>query len=478
MTHHEEQKLLRDAEQSERESRHIGGTELSDAVRQGIGKGKKRASRRRTAYGTGTLAAAAAVVIALSASLLPGGESSPAPSAVTAGVQSDPAAAGQPETSDEDSGYLSIDDYRSVGMETKFFNAINRGHMKAIGEKQEKDGYTLTLKGAALDKRKMYVVAELRNDSDRVVRLTNPLVSFDNVQAVSWSLSNGEVLPPGGSKYLFIENKLASGIDDPDQAVFHAEAYAGEFGDPKAEEISFDIPFELDAQDLLDDTRTVEVGRELTIDGQRIEIQRVMLSPLGTYVDYAYADTNTKHVFSLNSPNLKVSSEKSSESPAFQQNDQSENGQRTLIFSAVLNSLDADSIVLSAEGIAALDPEQLKLVVDTEKGRILQGGDSTLSVSADPKERAFTFEQDMGEYSEENHRDASQISFEDTVVDAEGRTYSLPYAVSGTTEQVQGRLIDKSTYRIEEKDVVQPITFTISNYWNTNKEQAELELLR
>ncbi|MCQ4087411.1 hypothetical protein [Saccharibacillus sp. JS10] len=483
MTDHQERQLLSDAEQTEQAARHIDQTKLNEAVRQGMTKGKKRAKQRRTFYQAGIVTAAAATVIALSASLMPGAQDAPISNPITAGIKSNLPI--KPSPTPAKPGYLSIDDYRSVGMDIHFFEGIKKGYFQSIDAKQEKDSYTLTLKGAAMDNRKLYLVAELRNDSDQEVRLKNPWIDFGKQAPTSWVSSNADVVRPGEQKYFFIENKLQSDVNYPNQAVFSAnvELHEDPFSGVNLPQTEFEIPVQFNSQDLLNQVETLKVDKELVIDGQRIEVQQVQLSPLGTYVDYRYADQNSQRIFDLDTPELKVNGSgqtkipRSAQThiPVFLQKDESSDGQRSLIFDALAERSKPDSIIFSIDGIATLDKEKLNMVVDTEKGEILSGGDGSVNISVDASQKTFTLEQDVGEYAEGDPLNTSPMMFEDTFVDAKGISHQWKGFERIETITKNNRLIVKRTLSLSDGDIAQPITLTINNYGKVYKEYAEIE---
>ncbi|OWR27394.1 hypothetical protein CDO73_22500 [Saccharibacillus sp. O23] len=467
----EERKLLRDAETSQRDAEQVGQMRLDEAVRAGIGQGKKRAARRKAVYGTGFAAAAAAAIIALSPALMPGPGAEPAAQNVTAGAPKNEPAAEQAK-----SGYEKIDDYRSNGTDLKFSSALRNGYVSSLSESQEQNGYTVTLKGMAMDKRGMYMIVSLKNDTQKKARLSQIKVDFGDNYPVTWlSLSSSSGVAPGTSQNFFIENQLDPTKDYPDQARFNVEVYSGEFGQPEGQSTKFDIPFTAATQDLIPKTRTVEVAKELEVDGQKIRIERIEQSPLATYVDYRYEETNSKKIFDLINPQVKLSDESGSDTPLMWREYESENGLKTMVFAAS-KIQNAESAKLAVEGISAIEPEDLKLVVNTETGEIIQGGDSTLSVLPDKEKGTVTFRREL-ESEGENSGFSHPTEFEDTFTDAKGTVHDTPIVSEGYSEGSGGKQIESTVYRLSDPTIVQPITFTLKNYWAPIQEKAEVELL-
>lgn len=465
----EERQLLRDAETAQRDSERIGQMRLDEAVRAGIGQGKKRAARRKAVYGTGFAAAAAAAILALSPALMPGPGAAPTPQNVTAGV---PQASGSEEAKP---GYENIKDYRSSGTDMKYFNALKSGYVASLSESQTQGDYTVTLKGVAMDDRSMYLIAELKNDTSTKARFSKLVMDFGSEYPVSWVSMAADSVPPGASRKIFLEYQLDSRQPYPGKANFRAEVYGGEFGQPEGKAVPFDIPFELNTQDLADQIHTVEVGRDLEVDGQKIKVERIEISPLATYVDYRYEKTNDKKIFELLDPKVKLDGKFGSDIPILGREYESKDGLHTMVFAAS-KIQDVIGASLTVQGISAIKPEDLKLVVNTETGEIIQGGDSSLSVLPDKEKGTVTFRRELASDGEDGGF-SHPTEFENTFTDAAGVVHDWPLAKEGYTEGTGSQQTQSEVYEWNGSNIVQPITLTMKNYWAPIKEKAELELL-
>ncbi|MEJ8304869.1 DUF4179 domain-containing protein [Saccharibacillus sacchari] len=472
MSNHEEQKLLHDAEQSERESRTIGSMELNEAVRQGIGKGKQRVTRRRAVYGTGVFTATAAAIIALSASLLPGAgapNESPAPSAVTAGVPNEQAATEQ----SEDVPKENIADYANIGMDSTLNHLIQGGYMNSLSEKVEQDGYTLTLRGEAMDDRKMYVAFSLANDTDQPVTFNNTEVDFGADAYTKWiSTYMGEngVLPAGADATFFAEIELSGGTDYPQKAVFRTTVTPGEFGNPTGEGSRIEIPFNAHPDTLKTEIRTTEVNGELTVGGQKIEVSTLETSPLGVYVDYAADESNDKQVFELIDPVLKIASEDGSQIADLHFTAEQSKG--TLTFEPT-GIEDPASIDFTIAGISAADTDRTLLVVDTTTGEIVEG-DEAMSVAVDSSGKELTFERKV-ETSSDDGRYIPMFQLSDTFTDAAGTEHQL-ISKSGYRDEADGTSVDKLIFELDGQAIQQPAAFRIEKFWEPIWEPAELKI--
>ncbi|NGZ77364.1 DUF4179 domain-containing protein [Saccharibacillus alkalitolerans] len=469
MTNHEEEKLRRDAERAARDSEKVGSMELNEATRRGIGQGKKRAARRRAVYGTGAVTAAAAAMIALSSSLMPGSGATgdePGQPRVTAGVPN----GGQ----EADAQKENPKDYRGVGMDANVSRIIERGHMSSIDRTVSKDGYTLTLRGEAMDDRKMFVALSVKNDTDQIARVSRTEVDFGEGVHSQWKSrmgTEGELIPGSTATYI-AEIELSPEDEYPEDAIFRAGITPGDFGRPAGQEVTIDVPFKAHTEALKDEIETVEVNRELEVSGQKIEVKSVEITPLGIYLDYAENEANDKRLFSLIDPKLKLTDADGTTvaNPRFIGGTY---GKDTLNFEAA-DLESPSSIDFSVAGISAADPEQTRLVLDTETGKIVEGGEG-LTVSVDPDEKEITLERTVGEYNEYNQVHADAFMLEETFTDAKGIEHKLSDPL-GERENRDGKMTESLTVGLGAGEVAQPAEFRIRSYWNPILEAAELKI--
>ncbi|WP_172256445.1 DUF4179 domain-containing protein [Saccharibacillus deserti] len=465
MTKREEEKLARDAEQMDRDSRQVGQMELKEAVKKGIVQGRKRSARHRTVYGTGAAAAAAAAIIALSASLMPGadgpGEASDR-SAVTA------AAPQVPESAKE-----KMKDYRGIGMDSKYYKAIQGGHMSSLNQTVKKDGYTLTLRGEAMDERRMLVAFSLKNETDQPVFFQNTNVDFGTGIYTKWLSTDMAASPnvaPGATGTYFSEIQLSPGTNYPEAATFQTTVVPGEFGKPVGEKTAMEVPFKAHPQALNPQIETVKTEAELVVAGQRIRVENLEISPIGIYLDYVTDTANDKRIFSLIEPKLTVKNKSQTESPNFLGK---ESGANTLIFDSVKLE-NRDSILFSVSGISAVDPDQTELIINTATGEILKGNPN-IKAAVDPDKKTLELHYTVGEYNDFVARNAVQFNLGETFTDAEGKAHKL-VSNSMIREKKEDKLVESTVFKLEEEKIAQPAVLEITAYWQPIMEPQEIEI--
>lgn len=472
MTKNEEEKLLRDADLTDRESKGVRQAQLNEAVRQGIRQGKKRSAQRRAVYGTGAATAVAAGLIALSSSFMPGAgnpTAAPAPHTVNA------APAQVPGDSQKPAAFEKMKDYMGIGMSTLYVNAIQNGAMSSVNETIEKDGYTLTLRGEAMDNRRMLLAYSLKNDTDQPARFNGTNVDFGADMPTKWvstDMGASPSVPSGGRGTYFSEIELSPGTDYPESATFVTTIVPGEFGEPTGAETRLELPFTAHPQVLKSQIETVETEQDLAISGQRIDIDRLEISPLGIYLDYTPDAANDKRILGVIEPKLTLKNEAADQigNPRFTGKKHDKN---TLIFeSSKLEN--KDSIVLSVAGISAIDPQNGRIVIDTETGKILEGGEG-MTAAVDREKDTLTLQNTLGEYNTFNLENAIQLSFEDTFTDGDGVKHKLD-SVSGAREDKGGKMVETHVLKLEDKGIVQPVTLNVRDYWSPIMESQDVQI--
>lgn len=466
MTTREEEKLARDAEQTNRDSGRIGPGELNEAVKKGIVQGKKRSARRRTLYGSGAVTAAAAAIIALSASLMPG----------TGGpIEAPTRSAAAPAPQVPEPVMENIEDYTGIGMGSTFYKAIFGGHMSSVNETVQKDGYTLTLRGEAMDGRRMLVAFSLKNEADQPVFFQDTNVDFGTGMPTKWlstDMAQSPSVAPGTTGTYFSQIELSPGTDYPEAATFRTSIVPGEFGQPAGGKTVMEVPFQAHPQALASQIDTIRTENELVVSGQRIRIDNLEVSPLGIYLDYTPDPMNDKQIFGLIEPKLTLenTSGTQTEIPKFHGKAY---GANTLVFDGAKPE-NRHSILFSVAGISAVDPETTELVVNTETGEIVQGNENVTAI-ADPGKKKLELRYMAGDYNEFTASSAVQFSLADTFTDAEGTPHKL-VSSSSLREEEGGKLVQATVFELDQKKIVQPATFEINGYWQPIMEAHELEI--
>lgn len=124
------------------------------------------------------------------------------------------------------------------------------------------------------------------------------------------------------------------------------------------------------------------VGKEITVDGQRFTIEQIVVFPTQTEVSIRFDPANTKHVFDFDQ--LRLVNEKG-ETFAFWGNgvpyrDNGENGKVYNLESVYF--VEPEQLYLKANGIRALEKDQLEVVIDAQKSSFIKVPNDRLQLTA------------------------------------------------------------------------------------------------
>ncbi|QDH21759.1 DUF4179 domain-containing protein [Saccharibacillus brassicae] len=462
MNERELHRLRQDAEANARQAAELPQFKLDRTTRQGIGRGRVRARRRRTLYGAGGVLVLAAALLLTLAALRPG--SVLEPEARIAANRDWGAFEAFREAAEGDSALIS---------------ALNRGEVRPVGTTVERQGYTVTLDGVAADSRSTVVLYSVTNKSGQQARIGDASVVYGRSGSESGSTQSGEsLLESGGTSYHVLSSTSLEGQAGSASAL----RLILTSGDAKARLSStnkyrteIEMPFTLDRAALAARERTIQQERVLTIDGQEIRVTRLLSTPLGIYVDIDYAASNSKRIFGLIAPTLTIEQKGEAE---------------TLETVGSLNDAlrfpgtaltRPDSVTLHIEGISALERDKLKLVADTEQMRIIRAPDAKISVeAAEPQyggsgsiafRRAGSLPEGM----------AGNMLLGSTFTDGSGARHELDSSGQGFTSRMttgpEGDVtVTRDYFGIGTESWPQPLTFEIENYPNPILQKGSLRI--
>ncbi|WP_172197925.1 DUF4179 domain-containing protein [Saccharibacillus qingshengii] len=469
MEEQEERRLRQDAEITGERAAVISKAKLDSAVRRGIGEGRNRARRQNfLRIAGGGLAFAAALLLMLTV-LRPAGDFGP----------------DAPESAQQDWGTFEVFREKAEG-DMKLTGILNRGAVVPLNGTIQKNGYTVTLKGAAADSRSMILLYSVKNDTAQPALIDGSAVEYPKGLRAATSYSGDVRLHSGETSYHTLsvsrtgkieESSMTSVLnlivtpDTPEAMISSSWKYRTEIA----------VPFELDLRALSAGERTTEYDRVLTVDGQRIHVRRTVVTPIATYVDVAYDKGNTKQIFGLIRSRLIAESGGRTEELAWlgSSSISETDTEESLEFESAA-SPDIDSLTLAIDGISALDRDKLTLVVDTDAMRVIKAPDSRISLEPAGTEYGkgyiafkrtggtptgmaanmqldYTFTDGNGvEHSSEGGDQSGTVSYSQT--DADGAEVSLEYVYIG------------------EKKWPQPLTFHIVHYPNPIMEAVKVRI--
>lgn len=337
--------------------------------------------------------------------------------------------------------------------------AAQHGLTQQVGRSAVRGKVSFTVDQVLMDQKRMLIVYTIKNAEPGHVTKLEKLELYDpegNQLKAGYSWSH----KPADKEAVVSQNKLdvywQDDVPIPDRITAKVTLSVD---NQVWEPLSVDIP--IDKSTYADLTEKVyPVNKTVIVDGQAITVERVTVYPTQTEVAIRFDPKNSKRIFGFD--NLRLVNEKG-ESFAFWGNGVSS------------HSVDEDSVVyylessyftppeklyVTADGIRALDKENLHVVIDAKTGRLLQAPDDRLRVEA-LRQNEDVVGLDLALWVEEGDLHQLHPLVRD-LSDNRGNEYEhvqgTSYAYGGV--QYFGELFKRKT----EKGVPSTYRFTLSDY--------------
>lgn len=445
---------------------------LSTAVRRGIMQGRNREMRRRKLfYGIGAIAVGAAAIMITISSLGDAPKEKPYELVQTAS---------SPQPADFES-------FRPIAAQDQgIAAALDQGLVKRIDQSVEKNGFRIDIAGAFTDGRKAYIMYSTQNLTDHTAHsLVESLdfggVEVSNFRAESKHAMGSNILMPGQTGYYVYTANLVPSASYKGDATLAVKIWDSTTNDYR-DQLKFTIPLEPNM--FKNEERVYHPGSTLIVDGQKINVRQVQFTPLNTYVDLEYDRSNGKQIFKLLNPVLIGRSGDKIQKVYYPDTMFSDETKVTLVFKT--NTFDQlDRTELKVAGVAALDKDKMKIVVDLNKKEIIEAPDDHIQIiepegPAGAGEILFHFKLEKAQAAE-----SFGLWLEDSFTDAEGVKHKRLSPENITQSgHIVSRNPDDSTedynpynFGKEALDYPQPLTIGIKQYWNPIMESQSVELV-
>lgn len=466
----EERILRQNAEEVNRNAESFQELKIYNAMRGGIMQGKKREKRHKYIYGFSGLVAAAALLFIFSFGQSP-------VSNVAENL------AQQPYTPTTKSWTDSELFMKSSSNDKSFKTILERNLIQPVYQSVENKGIRVEVMGAATDGRRVYLLSSVQNHTDKEITHADFTIDFGTFEAASiggsLEITGGSSgIAAGQTSYFIYTNNLSPTVTYPKTvkwSVILTETSDQALSSSSSKyRTKVDVPFELDTGMFRDQTRTLYPESNLIVDGQTIKVLQVVNTPLSTYVDLEFDKNNEKQISSLIEPVLiGTSGDQTGKSyypdliTDYNSEIYTDNSKVTLKFNNKLKE-PLDEAVLKTFGIAALDKEQQKLIVDLSNNQIIAAPADDLTMVPsdwDPEPGKMLFHQTIDRSS---LIDDFAMRLSDTFIDAKGQTHKadtengLSAAMSGGKDAYYDYLYN---FGKDASHYPQPLTLTIERYW-------------
>ncbi|WP_410772652.1 DUF4179 domain-containing protein [Fontibacillus sp. BL9] len=261
--------LFEELRQSEEQA---GEEQLNAAIRNGIKRGKQRRQRVTFLRRSGIVAGALAGFLLLFAVW------QLEPSVKTGAVMG--------------SSGSNIPDYVQTLMTSNMKPAADHGLYQPVNRMAEKDGYRVTVDGVLADSRKMIVFFTTENLAANGSKsdLTPKLIGPDGKEMIMPRfISSGQAVHDENISHSYYAVSFVDGWSTPDHFTFSGQI--SKDLDPDAKQTTLEVPVQIDSGKYAEMERIVPIDQSATIQGNKITIAEMILTPLTTKVqiesDYA-----------------------------------------------------------------------------------------------------------------------------------------------------------------------------------------------
>ncbi|WP_339315159.1 DUF4179 domain-containing protein [Paenibacillus sp. FSL R10-2734] len=492
MTEKEERILRKNIDDVQQNVETIQEMKIYNAMKKGIVEGKKREKRRIYTTGMGVVAAAAvALMVTYNTIGLPDKEIAQ-PSVQSASIKN----------TDNFKAYRSFS-----RLEPALASALEQNLVVPVGQSAENKGYRVDVTGAVTDGRKVYILYTVQNNTDEVVIHADFALQYEGIKDSSLHkgaslsmLASESRIQPGQSMDFIYSTNLSPTVKYPKKVNYNIilteTSDKALLSSSNKYRTSLDVAFELDPDMLKEQEQVLDTDGTLTVDGQKIKVNKVQYTPLSTYVDLEYDQNNDKRIFQLINPVLISKHEGTQEKsyyPTLITADNSEvysdDSKTTLVFrnSKKLVESKPDSVSLKAFGISAVEKDQMKIVVDLNKYQLIEAPGSGLELVTPTPENDAMEGTILLRHKFEN---AQYLNYytrtSETFTDGEGKVHQYAYTTNrssvlnfgGFMRAQDGEGVDEFVYNFgaEAKNYPQPLTITLEKYINPIMDTQAVEL--
>ncbi|WP_054940553.1 DUF4179 domain-containing protein [Paenibacillus ihuae] len=476
-----EDRILRDnAGEVNQTAEAIQELKIYNAMVSGIHRGKERVKRRSLFSGVSiTLTVAAVVLLIFTFLQAPPEETEYAVRNVA------------PNKVWTDSKKFDSSHLRSKSLE----NALEKNLIQPVYKSVEKAGFRVEVMGTVSDGRQVYILYSVHNNSGETVIHAGFSLDFGKFEAadigakLEMAGSDNEIRA-GQTVYFVYSNYLSLEADYPKDVKYNViltqiseQALSSSSNKYRT---GIHVPFELNTGLLNDQNRTWFAKQDMTIGGQKLKVNQVLFTPLNTYVDVEVDERNSKQIFGLINPVL-IGKSGDKMIKSYYPTDITTNNSEIISdesnFTLVYKSSEyaaLDTLSLKTFGIAALDKNQMKIVVDLNKKEIIDAPDGLTLDDSDKTAGAgaLVFRHKV---ETDQAKDSFIMLLKDSYTDARGKIHTKAVG-SGYFSQSLSRgssaVEEKFVYYFGEKadELPQPLTIEIDRYWNPVMDTQSLEL--
>jgi hypothetical protein len=475
-----ENMLRQNAEEVKQIAEAMQEMKIYNAMHSGVLRGKERVKRRSLFSGVSITLTAAAVVLLIFSFLM---------------TEADNAEYKVRSTATTKAWSDSKQFEALISRDKSLASAVNQNLIQPVFQGVEKAGLEVEIMGTVSDGRQVFILYSVQNNTGQTVIHAGFSLSFGKFEAadigarLEMAGSDNEIRA-GETVYFVYSNYLSTEKDYPKDAKYNVIltqiSEIALTSSSNKYRTSLDVPFKLNIGLLNDQNRTWISRQDLTVGGQKLKVKQVLFTPLNTYVDVEVNERNGKQIFGMINPVLiGISGDRIIKSyyPSVISADNSEiytdRTKITLVYKGGSEYEQLDNLSLKTFGIAALDKNQMKIVVDLDKKKIIEAPDG-LSLDNSDK-TAGAGELGFWHKVETDYaRDSFIMRLSDSYTDAKGKMHSMSAGNGAFSQSLsRGPSVEETYYyNFGEKanKLPQPLTIAIDRYWNPIMDTQSVEL--
>lgn len=334
-------------------------------------------------------------------------------------------------------------------------DAVDNDYLQKVGVSDEHDGLKFTVEGIVADESRMvlvYTVTGLAPGEDA------------QIQDIDWTDGTGRKLALSYGTAGYVQGTEADGPQtDSIEVLFNEqEKLPDKLGmSVRLRNASYKVLFPVDKKLFAGNERTIVLNQTIVADGQRIVIERARISPLRIAIDARYAEENSKAILGAGDMGIVDDAGKEWGVTSFSMG-ASEKNRATFEFKSGYFR-KPKKLYLTGSWFQALDRDKMKLVVDTEKGTLVQAPDGQVNVVSAKQSFGKTL-LTFGLTPPRKDDNMGYMLLAGPFVDAEGKkgtATSLGTAMSFSGSEYTH---EEDRYELSEGDYAQPLTFDVYMY--------------
>lgn len=373
-------------------------------------------------------------------------------------------------------------------------SALEKGEVEPLDVTVEGGGYTLQLYGAVRDSRKLSLLYEISGEDVRSTAISLGTLTDESGRKIGAQEARRDFFIDG-SLYGYARFELdASAGAELESFKLEAPVYTRTLNpgyDKGSEQLTVleaEVKVDPNGSGIFEEN--LAAGQTLTVAGQVLHVEQALITPQSAYIVLVPDDNNSKNISRLVGAKLTVTKDletvesKGGLGVGVVETLQEDSSRFIFTFDRTPLPKNPDSVMLSIDGIEALDREEQQLIVNTKTQEVLQSPDDQITVNVNPganETEVITFSYPInGSRYVAGDDPPSTMFLWYVFTDAEGNKHHLEM-FSGSEGTAINQIFpnSKSTtidYRFKKEDYPQPLTFKITSYPKEIQEYRELKL--